>query len=168
MILQPAELLELYEGVIKPFEHPDPLGYLTRAIISSGGDSDFYEDGRVGFMPVNPTTALQLTGANEVFSLQSNVVTTLSIDRLNFEKYQGVNDMILAFHFDDFQFGNVTRKQQQFIDEIDESRSEVNDLLFPRFATVDDVVKLLQDNQDDFDLKDSHKKFFEFLLQGNV
>lgn len=166
MILTTRELVQIYEGVIKPFGHPDPLGFMTRVLIESEGDPDYIDaEGKRGFMPVLPEVALELTGATEVQSLQSNLIATLSIDRINFDKFKGVDTMIIAFHFgDDAADRPRTSEQNALINDINESRQEVQELMYPPFATYKDVIKVLDPSQVDTRLTTDEKDFFVFLL----
>ena len=165
MILDDEQLRQLYVGIIKPFQHPDPVGFVTRAILLSGGDSGFWEDGFVGFMPVRPGDAAREVGASEVVTLSSNVSATLAMDRLNFDTYQTIDDMVLALHFpDDFEQGKRTKEQTELLEEIENSREDTLFILEPPLATVDDVIKLLKNNADAIHVSEKQKEFFDFLL----
>lgn len=168
MILSQQELLELYEAVVKPFGHPDPMGFMTRAILLSGGDPHFVEGIKRGFMPVNPNTAFELVGATEVQSLEGNVIASLAIDRINFDKFQNVDDMVISFHFENDVIDTLNRtpKQQTLLNDIEESRNDVNQLIYPPLATVDDVIKVLTANQESADISKDQKDFFKLLLKG--
>lgn len=166
MILTQTELLELYEGVVKPFGHPDPLGFMTRALLLSEGDPDYVNlSNEVGFMPVVPDRALDMVGASEVQSLQGNVVATLAMDRLNFDKYRGIDEMILVFHFGESVIQSGPNKEQRdFLNEVKEARPDTYDLLYPRMATVADVIEVLGKSNVDKRLTQGEVSFFEFLL----
>lgn len=169
MILSAEELQDLYEAVIKPFGHPDPLGFVTRAIIFSGGDPDYIDtDGLVGFMPVDPTLAMDMVGAQEVQSLQGNLVATLAIDRILFNEYKSINEMIVRFHFPEVQENVLETKQaKDLIKEVNETREEILDIMYPKLATVDDVIKLIQERDKTTKLTDNQSKFFDKLI-GDV
>lgn len=166
MKLNDEQIRQLYEGLIKPFQHPDPIGYLARALLLSEGDSDFAEDGFVGFVPVRPGDALQQVGAQEVQSLQSNVTATLAMDRLNFDTYQNLDDMVLAMHFPDdvIDSENRTKDQRELLEAIDEAREDIAEIIDPPLATVDDIIRILQDNRDNVKVSKKRMDFFCYLL----
>lgn len=168
MILETQELLQLYEAVVKPFGHPDPLGYMARALLESEGDPDYIDvEGKRGFMPVDPARALEMTGASEIQSLQSNLVATLTMDRMLFEDYRSIDDMIIAFHYgDDATSGDKTKSQSDFIALVNEGRQDVHRLMYPPFATVKDVIKALDERNVDRRLSTDEKNFFSYLLKG--
>jgi len=170
MRLTERELLELYEAVVKPFEHPDPLGYMVRALLVSEGDPDFIDgDGDRGFMPVNPSRATETTGVQEVQSLQNNVIATLSLDRILYENYQSIDDMIIAFHFGDEAVAEeYTGEQKAFLDAVNDGRPEVEDLLYPPLATVEDVIKLLSESESKKKMTKSRKDFFRKLIKNGA
>lgn len=165
MILTSKQLRELYEAVVKPFGHPDPLGYMTRALLESGGDPDYIDvSGKRGFMPVFPEVALEMTGATEIQSLESNVVATLTIDRMNFEDFRGIDNMIIAFHYGGEAVDSPrTSQQKEFINDVNESREDVNTLMYPPHAKVADVIKVLDTSKIDIRLTTGQQDFFKFL-----
>lgn len=165
MQLTQDEMIEIYESLVKPFQHPDPMGYMTRALLLSNGDPDFVNlKGELGFMPVSPKRAFEMTGAKEVQSLQNNVIATLSMDKILFEEYEGdLERMIVSFHWEDSS-GNFSSEQSDFLEEVNSERNDMKDLLYPRLATVKDVIELLEDNMVDTRLNSSKKSFFEKLL----
>ena len=166
--LTPKELLQLYESVIKPFGHPDPLGYLTRALLESDGNPDYVDvEGKRGFMPVLPEVALEMTGATEVQSLQGNVVATLTMDRMLFDKYRTVDSMMIAFQYGEDSLGDTpTKHQKEFINEVNESRGYTQQLVYPPLATVSDVIDALDERDVDKRLTGKEKSFFSYLLKG--
>lgn len=166
MILTPQELVEVYEAMVKPFGHPDPLGYMTRALIVSEGDPDYIDvEGKRGFLPVLPQDALELVGAQEVQSLQGNLIASLAMDRVLFDQFGTVNKMIIASEFGADNVGeNLTPKQKQFIEDVDDSREDTHKIMYPPFAKVEDIIKLLDENKIDPRLSNKRKSFFEFLL----
>lgn len=159
MILDSLELRELYEGVIKPFEHPDPIGFVTRALLMSEGDDQYIgEDGRFGFMPMTSEQGREV-GVNDVFSLENNVTAALAYDRVKHDELGNINDMIKTFHFPDDELS----KNESFIDEVDESRSDTYSIMYPRFATRKDVIELLTEASDPNKLTKQEKEFFDYL-----
>lgn len=168
MILPTEELLNVYEGVVKPFGHPDPLGFMTRALLTSEGDPDYIAvDGRRGFLPIQPELALEMTGASEVQSLQGNLVAALTIDRMFFEKLRSVERMIIATHYgEENVIDEPTGKHKQFIEDINDGREDTRLLMYPPLATVADVIKLLNPDRVDKRLNQDEKDFFELLLRG--
>ena len=170
MILKPKELTQLYEAVIKPFGHPDPLGYMTRALLESEGDPDFIDaSDKRGFMPANPTRAMEMVGATEVQSLQGNVIATLAMDRLLFDEYGSIDKMILAFHYDpdnDIELDEPNKDMKDFIKEVNESRKDMLHLMYPPLATVSDIINALDERKVDVRLSAKEKSFFSYLLEG--
>lgn len=150
MILGPQELREVYEGLVLPFGHPDPIGYMTRAYLLSGGDSDYFGgDGKVGFMPVEPERAMTMIGVQDVASLQNNVATTVTMDMMYFDTYRDIDSMIVAFHFGeqavDEATGTYSGNIKAFLEEIDNARGMMRDIVSPPRATLNDVLKMLKD-----------------------
>lgn len=168
MILTDEQLRTLYQGVIKPFQHPDPIGFVTRALLLSEGDPDFADGEFRGFLPLIPSIALDRVGAVEVQSLQSNVVAALSIDRLNFEDYQNIDDMVIATHFPDQLVGQRSQAQIEFLSDIDEERSGVLEILEPRAATVDDVISVINNSRKSLNVSKDRLEFFEYLISTKV
>lgn len=168
MKLTPKQLLEIYEGVIKPFGHPDPLGYVSRALLESEGDPDFVDvEGKRGFMPVLPEVALEMTGATEVQSLQGNIVATLTMDRMLFDKYRSVDAMMVAFHFGESELRDeFTKKQKDLIELVNDSRTYTQQLMYPPIAKVKDVIEILDERRVDKRLSSKEKSFFSYLLKG--
>ena len=170
MILTDDQLIELYQGVIKPFQHPDPIGFVTRALLLSEGDPDFAEGNVRGFLPLDPAIASEQVGATEVQTLQSNVSAALAIDRLNFEEYRNIDDMVLATHFpeDDINGRDRTSAQRQFLSDIDEQRKGVLEILQPRLATVEDVIKMINNNRQSLNISSERVNFFDYLLSTKI
>jgi len=135
-------------------------------LLLSEGDPDFAEDGFVGFMPVRPGDAVEQVGVQEVQSLESNVTATLAMDRLNFDKYQSIDDMVLAMHFPDDVLNpeNRTKDQKELLEAIDEAREDIGEIINPPLATVDDVIRILQDNKDNVKVSKKRMDFFCYLL----
>lgn len=168
MILGAKELLNIYEGVIKPFGHPDPLGFVTRALLKSDGDPDYIAvDGSRGFLPIQPELTLEMTGATEVQSLQGNLIAALTIDRMFFDQFKSVDRMIVATHYGENAVEDEPRgKQKKFIDQINDSREDTRLLMYPPMATVSDVIGVLNPKNIDKRLNKNEKDFFELLLRG--
>lgn len=164
MIILGRNLRDLYEAFILPMGHPDPIGYVTRAIMESGGETDYYDGrGRMGFMPVDPALAMEMTGVQDVVNLQSNVMTTVLIDQMFFRKYGDINDMIVAFHFGESALSDVgyTPEQRDFLNEVDEFRPQIQEIVSPRRATLEDVVKMIRD---EYEGKNKPKKIVSDLV----
>lgn len=159
-MLSPTELRELYKVLILPFGHPDPVGYVARALILSGGDPAFIgEDGTMGFMPVNLKDVEQMLGQrSDITSLEGNVMTTLTMDMMLFDKYGNIDDMIKMFHF------NTTIGYDDFIDLVDDTRQEVMEILEPRRATVKDVVRVLEGRFNDAKADSTLKRLIEKII----
>lgn len=148
MILSPQELKEVYQGLVLQMGHPDPIGYMTRAFLSSGGDTEYFgTDGKMGFMPVEPERVVNMVGNVDISSLQGNVVATLTMDMMYFEAYQTITDMIVAFHYGEQAIsddGNYTGEIKKFLDEVDGARSAMRDIVAPPRATVRDVMNMMK------------------------
>lgn len=166
MTLNDQQLRDLYFGLVKPFQHPDPVGFMTRALLLSEGDPDFIEDGVAGFLPLNPQSATQETGVPEIFTLENNVVAALSLDRINYDALGSVDQMVIATHFPEDDTEETTKEQREFLEAISENRKDVHDILEPPLATVKDVIRILSDNKQDTSLSKQEYAFFEFLLDG--
>lgn len=150
MILTAQELREVYEGLVLPFGHPDPIGYMTRAYLLSGGDSDYFGgDGKIGFMPVEPERAATMIGVQDVASLQNNVAATVMMDMMYFNMYRDIDNMIVAFHFGeeavDEVTGTYTGNIRAFLDEVDNGRGVMREIVSPPRATLNDVLRMLKD-----------------------
>ena len=89
-----------------------------------------------------------MTGAQEVQSLQGNVIAALTVDRMNFEKYGTVEDMLVATHFPDEipDPFNRSNAQTELISAIAENRTDVHEIMYPPLAKVSDVIKLINKN----------------------
>lgn len=169
MMLSKQEMLEVYEGIILPFEHPDPIGYLARALITSGADPYFYEDGLIGFMPVLPRDAFEVVGANNVASLENNLAATMAMDRLFFESSKNISLMIIAFHFDPVLSEDAfTEEHIEFLNLVDETRPEIMEYLYPRNATIEDVIQAIKSASDKIKLGNQERDFFNSLLKGKM
>lgn len=169
MILSDTELRELYVGLVKPFQHPDPLGYMTRVLLLSEGDPDFVEGRERGFLPVDMTYAIEETGVPETQSLENNITATLALDRINFDRYGSVDDMVIATHYEGIvDPDNYTAEQTDFLNAIEEARVEVLSILEPPLATVDDVIDLLNLNREGVGVTKKQEDFFCFLLDNRV
>lgn len=165
MQLTVSELQEIYESVIKPFGHPDPVGYMVRALLTSDGDADYVGlDGKRGFMPVDSKRAFDMVGSQEVQSLQGNLVTTLAMDRMLYTQEQGsIDKMVVAFHWG-YASEEATKEQLEFLNEIQQERGDMYSLLFPRNATVKDVVEMIDSGLVNDKLNQVNKSFVERLL----
>lgn len=167
MILSVDELRGVYESAVRASGHPDPIGYMARAILDSGGDPDYIGvDGKVGFMPVHPDYAAKLVGATEVQSLQGNIIATLAMDIILFQQTQDLRMSMILFHDGQDATQQASDETQDILDELDDARQHMHDTLFPRLATVEDVIKLLGDDGDDNNVTDDKMKFFEYLSNG--
>lgn len=146
MNLGANELRQIYEAIILPYGHPDPVGYVTRAILLSGGDPDFFgADGRMGFMPITPEQVAAVTGQTmQVASLQENIMATLLVDTVYFKQYASVRDMTVATNFGEEFIENETSQISEFLSSVNKNRPDVLKVLNPPKATVNDVINLLR------------------------
>lgn len=169
MRLTPAELVELYEAVIKTSGHPDPLGYMARVLLFSQGDPDYIDaELKQGFMPVNVEDALTEVGAKEVQSLQSNVVTTIAMDLNFFTEFGSIDAMIIAFHSgrDAATTEPFTAEDQELLDIMPDARDNTLDMMYPPLASVEDVITLLTETGKIDDLTKERTDFFKLLTKG--
>jgi len=144
--LTPQELRNIYEAMVAQSGHPDPMGYMARIMLTSGGDPDYIDaDGRIGLMPVKPDIAAQTVGSNDVSSLEGNVMTTLAMDIMFFEQFKNIDAMINVFHSGGTEGDAATKI---ILQSLDEARMETNKLIFPRRATFDDVIQYMQVSND--------------------
>lgn len=150
MELSNRELRQVYEVLVLPMGHPDPVGYMTRALLLSGGDPDYWGvEQKVGFMPVDPALALEMVGVQDVVSLQNNVTTTVIMDQMFYQAYGNTTDMIVAFTYgmdavslDGTYSGGIA----QFLNDIDDMRPLVRNIVSPPRATLNDVIKMVNDH----------------------
>lgn len=143
--MTPEELRGLYEAVVKSSGHPDPIGYMARAMVFSDSDPDYIDvEGRQGFMPVHPDRAMQSVGSRDVQSLQGNVATTMAMDIMYFDQFGSLRDMMVAFHEGPDAVGSpLSAEMKELMDALPELRDEIKKVVSPRLATVDDVIKIL-------------------------
>lgn len=167
MILDTKELQMLYQSVVKPFGHPDPVGFMVRAIMGSGGDPDYLDvDGAMGFMPMYPAVAQEMVGNANIASLQGNVTTALAMDQMFFQKYLSVDDMITAFEFGPEYIGTDTAEVMKFIDEVNDSRPGMLEILEPPNATVADVISIMESSLEPAPASTSTTSFVKSILKG--
>lgn len=156
------ELEQLYTGVVQKAGHPDPLGYMARAIMMSGGNPDYIDvEGKAGFMPVKPELAQSAVGAVDVHSLMGNVVATLAMDRLYFQQRGTIEGMVTMFHSGATAL-RPNKDTKEMLAELPAAREDIYNMIFPRKATVDDVITLLTPGKEHRLSKDE-KEFFTFL-----
>ena len=146
MELKNEELKVIYQSVVKPFNHPDPVGFIARALLETGGDPDYYgSDDRVGFIPLDPRIAMEKTGIRNMTSLNENIFAAMTIDAMNFEEYGSIDAMIRAFHFGEKEALNENnQKATAFIKDVNSSRPAVLEIVSPRKATLKDVMDILK------------------------
>lgn len=147
--LSARELRQVYEMLVKPMNHPDSVGYMTRALLLSGGDPDYWgSEEKVGFMPVNPSLAYELTGVQDVSSLANNVSATIIMDLMYFQAFGNVTDMVVAFTYGSDAVtidGSYTGGIAAFLNDIEEMRPEVSRIVSPPRATVNDVLRMVKE-----------------------
>lgn len=147
MIISDADLRGIYDQFVRPMGHPDPVGYVTRAIMCSAGETEYMGgDGKMGFMPIEPARAQEMVGTTNMLDLASNVMTTVTIDMMYFDQYNDLDDMVIAFHFgeEDVGLGERTKEQRQFLKDLEEARPQIASIVSPRRATVEDVMRLMR------------------------
>ena len=160
MELTTQELQQLYTALIKPSPHPDPLGLMARILMTSEGDPDFIDvDGRTGLIPIHPDRAMEVVGSVDTQTREGNLATAMAMDLLYFEQFGEIDTMIEMTH------DGPSAETRAILQEIDQARVEVSELLFPPLATVEDVIRLLKDNEQEKPNK-KRMKFFQGLLNG--
>ena len=163
MILEPRELREIYLSVVAGSGHPDPMGYMARILLTSGGEPDYLDgSGKMGLMPVTPAFAKQEVGSSDVATLEGNVMTTIAIDMKLFDEHGSIEAMVHAFH----ALGNLDGNEESktIMKVLDDARQDTRDVILPRQATFDDVVDYLTTRVDPSD--DTISAFVE-ILQGS-
>lgn len=148
MIVSDADLRGIYEQFVRPMGHPDPIGYVTRAIMCSAGETEYVGgDGKMGFMPIEPARAQEMVGTTNMLDLPSNVMTTVTIDMMYFDQYNSLDDMVIAFHFgeEDISLAGYSKEQKRFLKDLEQARVEIGKLVSPPRATVEDVMRLMRD-----------------------
>jgi len=146
---------EIFFSVIKTSGHIDPVGYLTRAYYLSGGDENYNKDGKIGFYPVEPDVAFDMVGSKDVFSLEGNIQTTLLMEMLLI-KNVGYEAMV----------GMMTGKES--LPEFEKLQKHIVSILYPRKATVKDVIKLLKPVlSDKQDISKQEREFYKLLMDYN-
>lgn len=145
-VLTELELRQIYESIVKPFGHPDPLGYMVRAYLTSGCDPDYIgDDDKQGFMPVSMKQVKEVLGqTTDIASAQGNIMTTLTMDRILYDLHGSIENMILAFHFGEENLPAPTSEMKSFLNEVTENRSNMENIVNPPRATVEDVFKMLE------------------------
>ena len=142
-MLSPRELEEVYTAIVSTSGHPDPLGYMARILLTSGGEPNYVDvGGKLGIMPVTPDYALESVGASDVQSLQGNIIATLAMDIQLYAVARNIEKMIIQFH-DGLDASSASEETQGIIDGIPETRQAVVELMFPRRATIEDVIDML-------------------------
>ena len=162
MELSPDDLREIYEALIKPSGHPDPMGFMARIILTSGGDPDYvHVDGKMGLMPVTPDYAFNITGSKDVQSLQGNIMTTLAMDTMLFQNLKSLKMAIIKFH-DGFDAESPSPETAEILEELPDARIEIRDAMYPPLATVADVIRLITPD-DKTNISNERLDFFKFL-----
>lgn len=163
MKLSNQELRDLYEAVIYPSGHPDPIGYLARALLLSEGDPEFVaDDGRVGFMPVLPSDAAKEVGAASVYDLQSNVIATIAMDIQRFADTVALDEVSdpMRIVIERASYGDA----EEVLAALPDARATVSELVDPPRATAEDVMRLLRDRN--ADVSTERLRFFGELMNG--
>ena len=164
MILTTIELQDLFQAVIQNSGHPDPVGYLARVLLTSGADPTYVSiDGKLGFLPVHPNYAVQLVGATDVQSLEGNVTSTMAMDIILFQDLMDLEAMVIAFH-DGLDAETTSEATQEILNNLEEAKVELYQVLFPRAARVEDVINMLSDGSTELTKKE--ELFFEGLTNG--
>ena len=164
--LTAEELRDVFEVMVKPIGHPDPVGFMARALLTSDGDPDFIDiNGKQGFIPLHPDRVVSELGATDVQSLEGNVMTALALDIKYFEQFKDINKMITGTHQDFETAESPTAETRVILDELADARTETNEFMFPRLATVEDVINALRASVSDKPSK-NRLNFFKEILNG--
>jgi len=153
MNIEPQELVDVYKAIIEPSGHIDPIGYLSRAYLLSGGDINYHDDeGRIGFYPVKPDDADRVVGSKDVASLQGNIISTLRMEMVLIDEL-GYADAISEMTYN------------KSLDGIDDIKKLLEDIIFPRKAKVEDIISLLEPFLNDKQkISKTRKQFFDKLI----
>ena len=161
MELSTEQLKQLFEGVIRPEAHPDPLGLMARILLTSEGNPDYVDlEGRVGLLPVHPDRAMEVVGSIDAQTIEGNIASVMAMDILFFDQYGSIQRMIEETH------GGPNEETRAIWDAYEEMKREVSDLLYPRLATVDDVINILKQSDAETPSKKRMTFFKELLSDG--
>lgn len=165
MMLSDDEIRTEFNASVVQSGHPDPVGYMSRIMLTSEADPEYVDVlGKVGIMPVDPEYAADLVGAFEVQSLTNNIVATLHMDIMLYQQLQDLELMVIAFH-DGLAAVDASEETQAILDALPETRVAMTELLYPRLATVDDVIDFLGSDEENH-LSKKQLKFYEYLSDG--
>lgn len=166
MILTPEELRDVFEVLVKPAGHPDAMGLMARALLTSEGDPDYIDiNGKQGFIPLDPDRAMLELGTLDVQSLEGNIMTAIALDIKYFDQYRDLKRMITATHQSADTASAPTAATSDLINALPEAKIEVRDLMFPPLATVNDVISVLRASTNSKPTK-ARLTFFKELLNG--
>ena len=141
MKLTPTQLRLNYKSIIQAAGHPDPIGLMARILLLSEGDPDFIDiQGRMGLLPLTAEQGMQVQ-VTDVQSLQGNLLAAIALDKMYFAQYGTIKDMIIATHSNDQ--GKLPSEYRDLLTHYEEAKQSTSKLLFPRLATVMDVMKLI-------------------------
>jgi hypothetical protein len=147
------QIKEIYQALIKPFGHPDPIGFMCRAKMYSDWDSDFVDiySGKRGFMPMTDMFVQAILGqpTGDLTDLQINLQTALMVDMMLYSQVNSVPAMNYVFDTqDEAGFYNQASSDALNI-EIDKLRPNVKRICDPPIATVSDIAKFVMNNTSD-------------------
>lgn len=163
MELNAEELRAVYDSMIRPIGHPDPIGFIARALLTSEGDPDYIDiNGKMGFIPLDPERAMTELGVTEVQSLEGNISAALAMDIQNIQRVDTLEEMVVLTHDGE---SAPSAETKQMLEELPQAKEEVHALLFPPLASVEDVIKLLRDT-DVAKPSKTRMNFFKELLHG--
>ena len=166
MQLNADQLRDVYDAMIRPIGHPDPIGFIARGLLLTEGDPDYIDiNGKQGFIPIDPGQAMQELGSMDVQSLEGNISTAMAMDIQNLERLGSLEEAIIATHDGADANGVASEETRQMLADLPEAREEVHLLLFPRLATVEDVIGLLRASETSKPSK-TRMSFFKELVNG--
>lgn len=153
MIITSQQLTDVYVSIIETSGHIDPLGYISRAYLLSGGDINYYdEEGRIGFYPVKPQDAMDIVGSNDVSTLEGNIISTIGMEMVLIDS-MGYDDAIKFMTYG------------KSLKDINKVKDLIDGIIHPRLATVKDIIDMLKPYLSKTQkVSDKEKKFFKELM----
>lgn len=147
-LLTNDDLRDIYESMVQPSGHQNPMQFMARILLNSGADPDYVgADGKVGLMPVLPSVATSMVGAPEAATLAGNLSATLAMDQLIFQNVTSEEMAYIKFELGVEASGH-TRETKEEWKALPELTIQLRDKLYPPLATVEQVIRILTKRPD--------------------
>lgn len=144
MKLSNKELRTLYQSIIQVSGHPDPMGLMARILLLTEGDPNYMDaKGRLGMLPLYPEQGMSVQ-IQDVQSMEGNLMAAIALDKQYFANYGTIKDMVIATHSQDQ--GKLPPEYKDLWKHYAQGKELANNIIFPRLATVMDVIKLMTHN----------------------